>query len=289
MKNKLTQLLAAGVVVAGLLVGAVPALASVDTWHIDTDRGGVSNVPYNIDDPATGENHTMIWDVSSGYQQWFAPARYQTEFLDRYYDYVHATALAAATSTLNSSMSSLQSQITALSGSSGLTLSGIQTFMSNQATTSQLVATSTFNGFMSSDDRVKMDSMSPISTSTPSVSYSNRSLNSCFQVSTSKDAFVAYSVDVDTAISLGGGANGQVALRTYSDSGCTTDGHTIQQGKAGLTGTVVIGLAVNNPSSVSLGGVITRGRYAKLETTNLTGTPTYTVQATQEVTGNLTQ
>lgn len=287
MKTNLARLLAASVLCASLFAGPASALA-LDTWHIDTDRGGVSNVPYQIDDPATGETHVLTFDISTGYQEWFSPAKFRDEFLDKYFDYAHRLLVDTATSTLTASINSLQSQINNLNAG-GLTLAGVKVFMVNQATTSQLVATSTFNGFMSSSDKVKMDSMYPISTSTPSVSYSNRSLNSCFQVSAAKDAFVAYSVDVDTSISLIGGANGQVALRTYSDSGCTTDGHTIQQGKAGLTGTVVVGLAMNNPSSVSLGGIITRGRYAKLETTNLSGTPTYTVQATQEVTGSLTQ
>ena len=74
-----------------------------------------------------------------------------------------------------------------------------------------------------------------------------------------------------------------------SDSGCTTDGQTVQRGKTGLTGTVVVGISMNNPGSVSLGGIITRGRYVKLETSNLSGTPTYTMAATQEVTGTLVQ
>lgn len=309
MKYKLARLLAGLVLGMGIFGGAAQAFA-IDTWHIDTDRGGISNVPYNIDDPATGDNHVMMWDVSSGYQGWFNPDRFRVEFLDHYYDYVHATTLAAATSSLETAVNGLQSQINVLSLGSSLSFAAVRAFMTDQATTSQLVATSTFNGFMSgamvnkmaalststatvssnglmsSTDKSKLDG---IATTTPSVSYSNRSLNTCFQVSATKESFVAYSVDVDTAISLAGGSNGQVALRTYSDSGCTTDGQTIQRGKAGLTGTVVVGLAVNNPGSVSLGGIITRGRYAKLETTNLTGTPTYTMAATQEVIGTLVQ
>jgi protein-disulfide isomerase len=40
---------------------------------------------------------------------------------------------------------------------------------------------------------------------------------------------------------------------------------------------------------LAFSGVVTRGLYAKLVTTNVTGTPTFIMNTTQEVTGNLTQ
>lgn len=61
---------------------------------------------------------------------------------------------------LNSTVSSLSSSLSALSASSGLSLNGIKAFMSDQATTSQLIATSTYNGFMSSAMVTKLNSLS---------------------------------------------------------------------------------------------------------------------------------
>lgn len=126
-------------------------------------------------------------------------------------------------------------------------------------------------------------------TTTPAVSYSARTLNSCFLISTTKDALVSYSVDIDTTATLSGGAVGTVTLRNYSDSGCATDGQTVQKAKAGLTGTLLVGLTVNNPATVTLGGTIVRGRYAKIETANTSGTPTFTFSSAQETQGWLVQ
>lgn len=329
MKKIVNGLLTA-VLVGGALFGNAASAFAIDTWHIDTDRGGVSNVPYNIDDPATGQTHVMTFDVLTGYQEWFSPAKFRDEFLDKYFDYVHGTTLSAATTSLNASISSLQAQISGLGGSSF----NMVAFMANSASTTPLIASSTSNGLMSSamvvklsglststvstttaglmsaSDKVKLDALSTstatqtsngllsaadkikldsMSTSTPTANSSNRSLNTCYQISANRDAFVSYSVDVDTTLTLAGGATGQVALTTFTNSGCTTGSTVVQKAKAGLTGTLVVGLTINNPATVTLGGVVTRGLWAELVTTNITGTPTFTMNTTQEVTGSLVQ
>lgn len=303
MKNYLKRLLVAVLIGVGLFGGAAFALATANTWHLNLRNGDdTGDVIYDLDRPSLGLGfHVLVFDPNTTYPSWFNLTRFKDEILDPWYGFI-------STSTYNPQIASLQSQINALAGS-GVGFN-VATFMANSASTTPYIATATTTGFMSGPMVFKLNAMSTstatattsgfmsaadkarldsISTTSATVSYTNRSLNTCFQVSTTKDAFVAYSVDVDTSISLAGGANGQVALRTYSDSSCTTDGQTIQRGKAGLTGTVVIGLAMNNPSTVSLGGIITRGRYGKLETSNLVGTPTYTMVATQEVTGFLVQ
>lgn len=56
---------------------------------------------------------------------------------------------------INADISSLDSEVNSLGGSSF----NVFAFMQGQATTSLLVATSTFNGFMSSSDKVKIDSI----------------------------------------------------------------------------------------------------------------------------------
>lgn len=68
-----------------------------------------------------------------------------------------------STSTLASTVSSISMAIGNIS--SGLTLAGVTAFMSNQATTSQLIASSTFNGFMSSSTASTIANLKTVATS----------------------------------------------------------------------------------------------------------------------------
>lgn len=77
-------------------------------------------------------------------------------------DYVSTSTLASTVATINSSITSA---VAGVSGSGGLTLASVMAFMSNQATTSQLVASSTFNGFMSSTSATTMANLKTVATS----------------------------------------------------------------------------------------------------------------------------
>lgn len=112
---------------------------------------------------------------------------------------------------------------------------------------------------------------------------STRSLNSAFQVSASKAAFVSYTVDIATALSLTTGQTGTATLQYADDSGFTTNVVTVQSAVNGNAGTLTIGLNTVQTGTASLTGIIPAGKYVKIVTANTVGTPTFTYRAGQEV------
>lgn len=116
-----------------------------------------------------------------------------------------------------------------------------------------------------------------------SYNYQTRSLNTCFQISSTRDAFVTYSVDIATSLSLTTGQQGTVYLRTYTNSSCTTGQQEITRFVNGQTGTLTIGLALTQNVTATLTGVIPSGVWIQLVTENNTGTPTFTARPGQEV------
>lgn len=115
-----------------------------------------------------------------------------------------------------------------------------------------------------------------------SFSYTTRALNTCFQVSSTRDAFVSYAVDIQTSLSLVAGQQGTVYLRIYSNSSCTTGTQEVTRFVNGQTGTLTIGLALQQNVTATLNGVIPAGSYVQLVTENNTGTPTFTARPGQE-------
>lgn len=112
--------------------------------------------------------------------------------------------------------------------------------------------------------------------------FPSRTLNSGFQISPTKAALVNYSVDILTSVSLAGGASGTVFLEYADDSGFTTNLKVVQRFSSANTGTLVIGLTLNQLATAALGGYIPAGKYVRLRTANTTGTPTYTFQTAEE-------
>lgn len=119
---------------------------------------------------------------------------------------------------------------------------------------------------------------SPFSFSSPS-----RSLNTAFQPSTTRNAIVNYSVDIATSVSLSGGAVGTVFLEYADDSGFTTNVVEVCRFVNGNTGTLVIGLTLNQTGTANVGGMIPLNKYVRVRTANTTGTPTFTYRSGQEV------
>jgi len=111
----------------------------------------------------------------------------------------------------------------------------------------------------------------------------SRSVNTAFQISTTRDAAVSYTVDISTTVSLSGGAVGTVYLEYADDSGFTTNVKEVAHTTNGNTGTLVVGLALTQSASAQLGGIIPAAKYSRLRTSNTTGTPTYGTPVVQEV------
>lgn len=116
-----------------------------------------------------------------------------------------------------------------------------------------------------------------------SFGYQTRALNTCFQVSSTRDALVSYSVDIATSLSLTAGQQGTVYLRIYSDAGCSTGTQELTRFVNGQTGTLTIGLALTQNVTGTLTGIVPAGAYVQLVTQNNTGTPTFTARPGQEV------
>lgn len=109
-----------------------------------------------------------------------------------------------------------------------------------------------------------------------------RSLNTAFQVSSTRAALVHYSVRITTNVSIGSNQDGDVILEIASDSGFTTNVQTIAIAQNGQT--VTLALALNSVQSQTfvLAGYIPLGYYVRLRTVNNSGTPTYLYRAGQE-------
>lgn len=123
-----------------------------------------------------------------------------------------------------------------------------------------------------------------VAVSAPRVQASaSRSLNSAFQVSTSRDALVTYSVQITVTASIAGGQNGDIILEIASDSGFTTNVQTLSISGLGQTYTLAIALQGVQPQTGVLQGYVPAGYYARLRTVNNIGTPSYSYRAGQEV------
>lgn len=116
-----------------------------------------------------------------------------------------------------------------------------------------------------------------------SQSSASRTLNSCFQISSTRDVLANYSVDIAATLSLTGGMTGTVFLEIYSDSGCTTGTQELSRFVNGNTGTLTIGLNITQNATGGLTGYVPAGSYVKIRTANTAGTPTFTYRSGQEV------
>ncbi len=110
-----------------------------------------------------------------------------------------------------------------------------------------------------------------------------RSLNSCFQVSSTKDALVTYSVDIASTLSLTGGQTGTVFLEYSDNSGCSTNTTEVSRFVNGNTGTLTIGLNITQNATGTLTGMVPAGKWVQLRTANTAGTPAFTFRSGQEV------
>lgn len=110
-----------------------------------------------------------------------------------------------------------------------------------------------------------------------------RSLNTAFLVSSTSAAFVSYTVDIATTLSLTTGQTGTVTLQYADDSGFTTNVKTVQSSVNGNGGTLAIGLGLTQTGTAALTGMVPAGKYVKIVTANTVGTPTFTYRSQQEV------
>lgn len=111
----------------------------------------------------------------------------------------------------------------------------------------------------------------------------SRSLNTIFQVSTTNDSLVVYSVNTACTLSLTGGQTATVVLEMATNSGFTTGVQTLSTTVNGNTGTLTIGLNITQTYTCALVGYVPVGNYVRIRTVNTTGTPTFSYTSGQEV------
>lgn len=119
--------------------------------------------------------------------------------------------------------------------------------------------------------------------STPSQSSASRSLNSAFQVSSSRPSIVTYSVQVTVTANIAGGQNGDVILEIASDSGFTSNVQTLSIAGTGQTYTLAVALQGVQPQTSVVSGFVPTGYYTRLRTVQNTGTPSFSYRSGQEV------
>lgn len=115
-----------------------------------------------------------------------------------------------------------------------------------------------------------------------SFNYTTRSLNTCFQVSSTRDAIVTYGVEVQTSLSLTGGQQGTAYLRLYTNSACSAGQQEVTRFTNGQTGALTVGLSITQTVTGILHGVVPAGMWAQIVTENNTGSPGFTARPGQE-------
>lgn len=114
-------------------------------------------------------------------------------------------------------------------------------------------------------------------------SSATRTLNTPFQVSTSRDSLINYSVDVGTSSSLVGGQTGTVFLEISTSSTFASGIQEVARFANGNAVSLAIAITVTQNITGTLSGFIPAGYYCRLRTENTVGTPTFTYRSGQEV------
>lgn len=139
-------------------------------------------------------------------------------------------------------------------------------------------------GTASSYSGVTTDAQGRVSAGTNrSFAYQTRALNTCFQVSSTRDAMVAYAVEIVTVSTLVSGQAGTVFLETFTNSGCTTGTQEIMRFSNGNIQSLGLSVTMTQTVTGTLNGIVPAGLWIKLRTNNDTGTPAFNARPGQEV------
>lgn len=114
-------------------------------------------------------------------------------------------------------------------------------------------------------------------------STASRSLNSGYQISTERDSFVSYSVDVSCTLSLVTGQSGTVYLEIADNSGFSVNLQEVARFVNANSGTLTLGLNLTQAVTGTLSGFVPAGKYVRLRTANNVGTPMFNYRSGQEV------
>lgn len=115
-----------------------------------------------------------------------------------------------------------------------------------------------------------------------SQSAASRSLNTVFQINSTRDSLSVYSVDIACTLSLSGGQNGTIFLEICPTSAFSTGIQELSRFSNANTGTLSLGLNIIQDITSTITGYVPAGYYVRLRTNNNSGTPTFTLTSGQE-------
>lgn len=105
-----------------------------------------------------------------------------------------------------------------------------------------------------------------------------------FQLSSTRNASVYYSVNIATTATIGGASDGYIALEIAATNSTTaSDWKEVSRSRNGQTITLAIALQSAQNITAELMNIVPAGYYARLRSVNTSGTPTYTFVSGQEV------
>ena len=114
-------------------------------------------------------------------------------------------------------------------------------------------------------------------------SAATRALNTAFQISATRDAMATYSVQCTITASIAGGQSCDVILEIATDAAFTAGVQTVGIIGTGQTYTLAVAIQGVQPQTAQLTGYIPAGYYARLRTVSVTGSPTFSMRAGQEI------
>lgn len=161
-------------------------------------------------------------------------------------------------------------------------LTGVHSYEDfREAISASMVANAPGGAITESD--IGWPSIDPAKAQSASFTNPSRSLNSAFQISTTRNAMAFYSVSIPTNLSLTGGENGAVVLEYADDNGISSNVITVGTVRNGNTGTLTIGLNTLASMGCQVSGMIPAGKYVRLRPVDTTGSPIQAFVNSQEV------
>lgn len=178
-----------------------------------------------------------------------------------------------STSTFNT----LAATVAGLTGGSSFNVSA---FMANTASTTPLVATSTFNGFMSNTDKIKLDSLvAPIARAfaTTTHAFTTSTGATGFQISSTRDSLVNYSVKVTTTATIGTPSEGYVVLEISPTNSSSASSWFSVGTICGNGQNVSLAALLSSVQTTycSFNTIVPAGYYVKLRSVTVSDTPTF--------------
>lgn len=110
-----------------------------------------------------------------------------------------------------------------------------------------------------------------------------RPLNTAFQISTTRNAFATYSVQIQVTASISGGQDGDCFLEIADDQAFTTNVQVAMVTPASQAYSLAVALQGIAKSGANVLGMVPMGKWARIRTVNNVGTPAWTFRKGQEM------